>query len=254
MSVVRHPIRGAVGTGMAVAVVAFTIQAVDPFAGTEVLGEQLRRAPQVSGSCDVDGVHVTYDASYRATPAPAGYRVVTVDLEQVSPTCSGATATAELLGGGSSLATAATTVVGSTATITFASPPRASDVDGVAVVLAGGVTPVPAACASMAFDHRIVLTGDADTYAASKDRDLVHAGAGADRIDGGNKADCLAGQAGDDALDGGNQDDVLLGDDGDDTLRGGAGDDVLIGGPGTDRCEGGPGRNTYDPSCEVVVR
>jgi Ca2+-binding RTX toxin-like protein len=87
--------------------------------------------------------------------------------------------------------------------------------------------------------------------------DAVHyrfGSAGADELNGGNRADrlfamdgddWLRGLAGDDWLEGGEGNDTLLGGDGDDVLHGGAGADRLVAGAGNDTLWGGAGADTY---------
>jgi len=238
----------------------------------EVLGQSVASNLTGEGSCDVDGVAVSYDTAYQATPAPAGYRVTKARVDGIAGTCAAAQLEVTLLDGTVELASA-TTLVGassSTANVTFTTPPSAEDVDGVAVELAGGAVPVPQPCRSMRLDLVRVGTTGPDTIAGTNQRDLVFGLNADDRLDGGNQNDCLDGGPGNDTLDGGTNDDVVLGGDGNDSLhgsegkddvRGGAGDDVLTGGPGndrldggdgTDRCSGGQGTNQLI-SCEVVV-
>lgn len=224
------------------------------------------------GSCDVDGVDVSYDTAYQATPAPSGYRVTSATVEGIAQTCATAQLRVTLLDGTTEVATATALVPSSssTAAVTFTAPPPAEDVDGVAVELAGGDVPIPQPCRSMRLDLVRVGTTGPDTIGGTNQRDLVFGLDADDRIDGGNQNDCLEGGPGNDTLDGGTNDDTVLGADGDDTLhgsegkddlRGGPGNDVLTGGPGndrldggdgTDRCSGGQGTNQLT-SCEVVV-
>jgi Ca2+-binding RTX toxin-like protein len=73
--------------------------------------------------------------------------------------------------------------------------------------------------------------------AASKSTDdVLHGGAGDDRLVGGDGNDRLHGGAGDDRL---------VGGDGNDRLSGGAGDDVMDGGAGNDLAFGGAGDDLY---------
>jgi hypothetical protein len=63
----------------------------------------------------------------------------------------------------------------------------------------------------------------------------------ADRIDGNDRNNVLAGLGGDDCIDGDGGDDILLGGLGDDDLDGGSGSDILDGGEGCDELDAGSG-------------
>jgi Ca2+-binding RTX toxin-like protein len=224
------------------------------------------------GSCDVDGVDISYQTTYVSTAAPAGYRVTGATVTDIAdPSCNGAELRVDLLDG-TTVRASATEIVGTepTASVTFTAPALAEEVDNVHVELAGGEVPIPQQCRPMRLDRvRVGTTGD-DVIPGSNDRDLVFGLGGDDRIDGGNLGDCLDGGDGADRLDGGTSDDILVGGPGNDTLIGGEGkdelyggdgDDVLTGaqgndrldgGPGHDRCSGGQGTNHFT-SCEVIV-
>lgn len=271
MSAARRPLL----LGAAVLIgVAASAGSLGPSTGptpTEVLGQVVSSGLSGEGSCDVDGVDVRYRTEYRATPAPAGYRVTGADVGAIAPTCNGAALEVALLAGTTVLATSSTVVgAASSTSVTFAQPAPAAAVDGVHVQMAGGSVPVPAPCGPMRLDRVRIGTTGSDRITGTNERDLVFGLGGDDRVDGGNQNDCLDGGTGGDRLDGGNQDDVvvgglgndqvigaggkdtLLGGEGDDVLDGGEGVDHLDGGPGTDRCSGGPGKNTFT-SCEVTL-
>jgi len=85
-------------------------------------------------------------------------------------------------------------------------------------------------------------------------RDLIYAGAGHDRVEGGYGNDLIYGMAGNDTLAGGFGADELQGQDGDDVITGaaladliygGAGDDFVNGGFGHDLINGGSGADKF---------
>jgi Ca2+-binding RTX toxin-like protein len=83
---------------------------------------------------------------------------------------------------------------------------------------------------------------------------VVDAGAGNDRVWGGNGDDVIMGGDGNDRLFGRNGDDSLDGGNGDDFLSGDFGDDDLVGGPGRDKLAGGIGNDSTDAdSSDVIV-
>jgi Ca2+-binding RTX toxin-like protein len=86
-------------------------------------------------------------------------------------------------------------------------------------------------------------SGD-DTAAGGAGRDILLGNGGNDKLNGGADDDLLSGNSGDDLLIGGAGADLLGGGIGMDRLFGGPGPDQLIGGPGKDRLNGGPGNNT----------
>jgi hypothetical protein len=248
----RHVVGlGAVLVGLAVGTSAFAApKAPDPVTGV--------------GVCDVDGVAVSYDTAWATTPTPAAYRVATARVGSIAPTCAGALLEVRLLSGATTAASASVAVPagGGTAAVTFAAPPLARSVDGVAVTLDGGDVPIPSACSSMVFDQVLVGTTGDDRLSAGNRRVVLFGLAGADLLDGGNQADCIDAGAGNDRVTGSNQADVLVGGTGNDRLdggnqndrlEGGDGDDQLIGGQGTDTCVGGPGADTFD-GCEAVTQ
>ncbi|EAQ01548.1 type I secretion target repeat protein, partial [Pseudooceanicola batsensis HTCC2597] len=92
--------------------------------------------------------------------------------------------------------------------------------------------------------------GDALLPGETGDQDIVRAGAGNDRVDGGKDDDLILGDvgkggtvtgAGDDTLRGGSGDDVIHGNGGDDSIEGETGNDTLYGNAGHDHVEGGKG-------------
>ena len=100
--------------------------------------------------------------------------------------------------------------------------------------------------------------GRNDVYKAYDGDDRVEAGAGDNKIFGGNGNDTLEGNEGHDYLDGGSGDDELLAGEGNDILDGGSGDDrlngqtgndILIGGEGNDRLNGG----NYDNGNDIII-
>ena len=233
-----------------------------PLIDSEVLGKKVDKGPVIDASCDVDGVGVSYDASYTSIPASnAGFHVARATVTDVSSTCMGADVTVELTGRGQLLAMGTSDDVTATPVlVSFDAAPPAHQVDGVHVEIAGGTTPIPEECfaRSMTFDRFQSLTQAANHHPGSKDRDLLYGREGNDTLRGDNQHDCLVGQAGNDQLVGDNHDDVLIGGAGDDTLDGGNNDDLLVGGAGADTFKGGAGRDecrgdaadTYI-SCEV---
>ena len=100
-------------------------------------------------------------------------------------------------------------------------------------------------------EDAVLGSGD-DRVIGNDARNVIHGGAGDDRIDGGAGRDWLFGGDGDDRLRGGDADDDLRGGRGDDDLgggdridhlRGNAGHDRLSGGGGDDRLWGGSGND-----------
>jgi hypothetical protein len=81
----------------------------------------------------------------------------------------------------------------------------------------------------------------------------VDAGAGNDRVWGGNGDDVIAGGDGNDRIFGRNGDDALDGGNGDDFLSGDVGDDDMVGGPGRDKLVGGIGNDSTDSDTNDVV-
>ena len=103
-----------------------------------------------------------------------------------------------------------------------------------------------------------------DDWQGSGFTDVVHLGAGSDRMAGGGGGDTLFGDAGQDTLSGdasndtlygGNDNDALNGGDGADTLHGELGADTLTGGTGPDTLLGGNGNDTLvgDNGNDVMV-
>ena len=244
--------KGTAGTVAAIAV-AFTVAALTTGPSTPgSMALSKKQGPVIDAPCDVDGVDVSYDSSYRSTPATAGYRVVTASVSGVAPTCVNATLTVRMMAGSTLLATGTATASSTVVSVPFNMPASAREVTGVQVELAGGTTPIPAECNGITFARFAALTTGNDNDPGSKDNDLVYGLEGNDTLRGDNQTDCLVGQAGTDNLFGDNHDDVLIGGADNDVLTGGSGDDKLYGGPGTnDRCIGGPGKNTFS-GCEVI--
>ena len=84
--------------------------------------------------------------------------------------------------------------------------------------------------------------GDDKVYGGDLD-DVILGGLGDDELSGAFGDDSLFGGAGNDVLTGGTGDDVLRGGSGNDVLRGGRGDDSLRGGRGNDTLRGGSGND-----------
>jgi len=78
---------------------------------------------------------------------------------------------------------------------------------------------------------------------ADDERDLIYAGAGHDRVEGGYGNDLIYGMAGNDTLAGGFGADELQGQDGDDVITGSAYADLIFGGAGDDFINGGFGHD-----------
>ena len=118
------------------------------------------------------------------------------------------------------------------------------------VAAAQAAAPRPAACP--AATTPIVGTAGADRVEGTSRRDCLVLGRGNDRgrglalrdvLYGGAGNDRLSGGRGADRMYGGSGRDTLAGGDGDDTISGGGGRDVLTGGKGRDRITGGAGRD-----------
>ncbi|MEQ9456755.1 MAG: type I secretion C-terminal target domain-containing protein [Alphaproteobacteria bacterium] len=94
---------------------------------------------------------------------------------------------------------------------------------------------------------RLAITAGAgnDRITGGQNADVIDGGHGKDRIFGGGGNDGLRGGAGKDHLFGGDGDDTLTGGGGRDRLNGGGGDDTLTGGDGRDRLEGGDGGDVF---------
>ena len=74
--------------------------------------------------------------------------------------------------------------------------------------------------------------------------DVIHCGAGHDRVDGRGGNDVIYCGSGNDIVAGGEGNDRIRGGSGNDRLDGGPGNDAVYGDSGNDRVEGGPGRDT----------
>lgn len=90
-----------------------------------------------------------------------------------------------------------------------------------------------------------IVAGDGDdlVYAGPGD-DIIYGGNGNDRISGGNGNNIIKGGDGDDGI-GGNGNDKLYGEAGNDYLNGSHGNDRLYGGTGNDTLSGGLGIDTF---------
>jgi hypothetical protein len=220
------------------------------------------------GSCDVDGVDVSYTVSFESTPAPGRHRVTAARVGDTSDTCKDAEVRVQLLNGTTVLASGAVTSDGEDEVVVpFDPPPLAHSVTGVHVELDGGTVPLPEECQGIKIGNVRIGTSGSDQLTGTGANDLIYAldgddvvkggiqrdclvgGNGADTLEGENHNDVLVGGAGADQLDGGLHDDKLYGGEGDDVLRGGQHDDHLDGGPGFDRCFGDHGKDTF-VNCE----
>lgn len=90
----------------------------------------------------------------------------------------------------------------------------------------------------------IVGTAGKDNLRGTKKKDVIAAGAGADKVDALAGKDVVCGEGGNDKLGGGPDADVLVGGPGKDLLKGAGGADKMLGGPGADTLLGGPGRDS----------
>ena len=200
------------------------------------------------GSCDVDGVSIGYSTDFLNSPVPSSYRVTSVTVGDISPTCEGATVSVALKGGSNVIGAGTAVVSDSTAAVAIvtpsASPPAAEDIDGVHVEIAGGQIPVPPQCNGLILDRVYVGTEGDDVRSGTTFRDLMFGQAGNDSINGLQNPDCIDGGDGDDTLLGDVLDDVLIGGAGNDLLEGGVGKDRAFGSAGNDRLNGGPGNDT----------
>ncbi|MFC3613821.1 M10 family metallopeptidase C-terminal domain-containing protein [Lutimaribacter marinistellae] len=91
-------------------------------------------------------------------------------------------------------------------------------------------------------DGHDLLTGGPDGHEADQ-HDVIYAGDGDDRAEGGGGNDQLFGQSGDDTLSGGFGADELHGQEGNDVVTGGALSDLVFGGDGGDFVNGGFGHD-----------
>ena len=262
----RRPLPATVG-----AVVAFTVAALlaaAPVAigkppshagGKHPVSSSSNPNDAGEGSCDVDGVTVSYAVSFHSDPAPARYRVDTVTVGDISRTCADATLTVTLTGGASAEALVPSS---GPAEITLPSapyawtsdstgssilPPVAEDVVDVHVVLDGGQVPIPQECRTLRLQHVLIGTTGNDlgdnALLGTVRGDLIYGQNGDDRLTGAQQTDCLVGGPGNDTLLGDEQNDVLLGDEGNDQIDGGNGDNVVYGGAGDDTILGGNGKD-----------
>lgn len=200
-----------------------------------------------SGSCDVDGVRVSYASQY----APAEYRVDDVTVRDISSTCGGAEVSVTLsdqndvpLADG-----AATAQLPANGPATFAlslpnGGPLARSVYNVDVEIAGGTTPIPTGCTVNRFDFTYVgdLTDDANII-GTNGSDLIYGLSGDDTITGMNGKDCVVGGEGNDTMTGGNHVSFVDGGAGNDTITLGNASNMVIGGSGTDTIKVGNGDN-----------
>lgn len=217
------------------------------------------------GSCDVDGVFVSFGTAF----LDGAFRVIDALVAMISPTCTGGSLTVELDIGSATAMGGPVIVGGETATVPIAQPPAALDLGVVHVMIDGGAIPVPGACDGMTFDKVTTGTAGADALTGTEFRDLLFGEPGADVLDGIDQSDCIdagagadiarghaggdvvLGGAGPDHIEGGDGQDHLLGGDGDDDIDGGPGADDIDGGAGYDRCNGGPGKDSFT-GCEEV--
>jgi len=206
--------------------------------------------PPTDVACDVDGVGVSYTVFFGGSPA--AFRVSGATLTDVSPSCSGATATVSLYQvpppTGTPIASASATVPtgGGSVALDVTPDPLAQDVNWVEVVLAGGTAPDIPECRGIKVDKTHSGSKENDDLTGTNFNDLMSGNGGNDTLRGGNNKDCLLGGAGNDTLYGENGNDVLLGGEGNDQLYGGNGNDILYGGPGDDILYGGAGRDRLD--------
>lgn len=93
------------------------------------------------GSCDSDGVNVSYTYSYNPAAGHQRYEVSSATVDSISSTCAGKNISVTLTGAsGASLGTSVATTVpsgGSSATVTFAVPASAEAVLGASVLIHG---------------------------------------------------------------------------------------------------------------------
>lgn len=103
-----------------------------------VTAENLGAGNSVVASCDTDGVSVSYSTSYDGTDGR--YEVASVTVDGIADTCDGQTLTVALAdSAGAQLAEGSVTVptgTGTTASVTLGTPPAASQVANVHVVIA----------------------------------------------------------------------------------------------------------------------
>lgn len=260
---------GAVATPV---VLVSNTTAKSPNASTSSTNGQGPKDGPDDATCDVTGVHTSYDAAY--SPNNEGdYRISNVKVAGVDASCSGAQLEVTLFNGPTPIGTR-TKTAGSDPTVNFEMTPPvpASSVDRVRVQITGGTTPVPGECRPFTTDRRKFGTlGDDANLVGTSRSDLMYGLTGNDRMRGGPNPDCidggegndklfgeegddfLLGQAGLDELDGGNGRDRLFGGAENDILRGGSGNDHLDGGDGSDTCVGGIGTDTFS-GCESITQ
>lgn len=96
----------------------------------------------VVAACDLDGIEIAYNHAYSASGQ--AFRVVSAVISDIDVDCQNQKLDVELSGAAfAGIATATQVTVGAsgTETVTFASPPLASDVLGSAVVITGPAVP-----------------------------------------------------------------------------------------------------------------
>lgn len=113
-----------------------------------------------------------------------------------------------------------------------------NDDDDADVVMANGASTVPI-IVTLRGDDVVTGRGGSGTGAALRQVLLVGAGAGADRLLGGDRANWFFGGGGDDTLVGGPKRGELVGGGGRDRVHGGGARDFLLGGGANDRLVGG---------------
>ena len=93
--------------------------------------------------------------------------------------------------------------------------------------------------------HRVTIWGtpNADYIVGTSGDDVIHAGAGNDRVDGRGGNDIICGGRGNDTLNGNRGKDIMFGGRGHDTMSGNRGKDTMYGGRGQDRMYGNQGRD-----------
>jgi hypothetical protein len=115
-------------------------------AGLNASGQSLGSGQQAVSACTSDTLLVSYTTAYFASAGSGGYEVTDVTVSDTAPTpdlaaCAGQTYRVTLLGpGGTSLGEVTGTVPSQATSFSpagFASPPAASAVTGVSLVLGG---------------------------------------------------------------------------------------------------------------------
>ncbi len=215
-------------------------------------------------ACTAAGQRVTCTLTDLASGDERTFTVVTSYKPGVNglslPATANVSATAELLGAGTSDPDSTDDVANMTTSLTAAptcaagqtgTPPNCvtptTTQPSADPTCAAGETGTPPNCVAPKVlfggpgNRTYRGTAGNDRFTGGRGHETFFGGGGSDTADGGRGNDRLYGSRDSDTLLGGLGNDRIFGGAGDDLLRGGAGDDIVSGGPGLDDTRGGSG-------------